>query len=60
MAEHMKNYLGAMLYTDPVGEDRKVLPSPDELKHTIMVKAKKLPPGMPTLAKNHRWIVGRL
>ena len=56
----MKNYLGAMLYTDPVGEDRKVLPSPDELKHKIMVKAKKLPPGMPTLAKNHRWIVGRL
>jgi len=45
IAEHMKSYLGPMLYTDPVGEDRTALPSPEELKHKILIKAKKLPPG---------------
>jgi hypothetical protein len=45
MAEHMKTYLGSMLFADPVGEERITLPSPEELKHKILVKAKKLPPG---------------
>jgi hypothetical protein len=46
MAEHMQTFLGSMLYTDPIGEDIKALPSPEELKRKILVKAKKLPPGI--------------
>jgi hypothetical protein len=42
----MQTFLGSMLYTDPIGEDIKALPSPEELKRKILVKAKKLPPGI--------------
>ncbi len=38
MAEHMKTYLGSMLYTDPVEDHRTALPSPEELKQKILVK----------------------
>jgi Phosphatidylinositol-specific phospholipase C, X domain len=45
MAEHMKAFLGNMLYAEPVGEESALLPSPEDLKRKILVKAKKLPPG---------------
>jgi hypothetical protein len=37
MADHMKTYLGSMLYTDPVEDHRTALPSPEELKQKILV-----------------------
>ena len=41
----MKHFLGDLLFVDPVGEDQDFLPSPEDLKKKILVKAKKLPPG---------------
>ena len=55
MAEHMKHFLGDMLYVDPVVEDQPLLPSPEELKRKILVKAKKLPPGTGLLLLS--WVV---
>ena len=34
-----------MLYTDPVDAEAQTLPSPEELRRKILVKAKRLPPG---------------
>ena len=41
MADHMKTYLGSMLYTDPIEDHRTALPSPEELKLKILVKNNK-------------------
>ncbi|XP_033025446.1 1-phosphatidylinositol 4,5-bisphosphate phosphodiesterase delta-3 [Lacerta agilis] len=44
MARHMKAILGNMLVTQPLdGDTPKQLPSPEQLKWKILVKAKKLP-----------------
>ncbi|XP_043923491.1 1-phosphatidylinositol 4,5-bisphosphate phosphodiesterase delta-1 isoform X2 [Protopterus annectens] len=40
LAKHLKNTLGSMLLTAPVNEDITELPSPEELKGKILVKAK--------------------
>ena len=45
MARHLKEILGEKLYTDPPNEDRDAMPSPEELKGKILIKAKRLPPG---------------
>ena len=45
MAHYLETILGDMLYTDPVDENLKALPSPEDLKGKILIKAKKLPPG---------------
>ncbi|XP_023329052.1 1-phosphatidylinositol 4,5-bisphosphate phosphodiesterase zeta-1 [Eurytemora carolleeae] len=42
MANLMKEILGDMLYTDPVDKNRTMLPSPEDLKFKILVKAKKI------------------
>jgi len=42
MAEHMTNILGDMLYTQPVDTTKDKLPSPEELKNKILLKAKKI------------------
>ena len=44
MAFHMLNILGDLLYVAPVNSSRTVLPSPNELKRKILVKAKKIQP----------------
>ncbi|XP_059489127.1 1-phosphatidylinositol 4,5-bisphosphate phosphodiesterase delta-4-like isoform X2 [Neocloeon triangulifer] len=41
MAHHLASILGDMLYLEPV-DDLVQLPSPEELKHKVIVKAKKL------------------
>ena len=42
MAEHFKTILGELLYTEPVDQSLSELPSPESLKHKILIKAKKL------------------
>jgi len=42
MAEHFKAILGQLLYTAPVDPSRSELPSPEELRMKILVKAKKI------------------
>jgi hypothetical protein len=42
MAEHMINILGDMLYTQPVDKTEDKLPSPEQLKNKILLKAKKI------------------
>ena len=42
MAEHMTNILGGMLYTEPVDITTDKLPSPEQLKYKILLKAKKI------------------
>jgi len=42
MAEHFKTILGDLLFKEPVDQNRSVLPSPEELKHKILIKAKKI------------------
>ena len=42
MAEHFKTILGGLLYTEPVDQSLFQLPSPESLKHKILIKAKKL------------------
>jgi len=42
MAEHFKAILGQLLYTAPVDTSRSELPSPEELRMKILVKAKKI------------------
>jgi len=42
MAEHMTSILGDMLYTEPVDTSKDKLPSPEDLKYKILLKAKKL------------------
>jgi hypothetical protein len=44
MAFHLLNILGDLLYVAPVNTSRTVLPSPNELKRKILVKAKKIQP----------------
>ena len=45
MAHHLETILGDMLYKEPVDENLTQLPSPEDLKGKILIKAKKLPPG---------------
>ena len=45
MADYMRDFLGDSLYTSPPDESKSALPSPEELKNKILVKAKRLPPG---------------
>jgi len=45
MADHMKEILGDLLYTEPPNDEAKEMPSPEFLKGKILVKAKRLPPG---------------
>ena len=45
MANHLETILGDMLYKEPVDESLTALPSPEELKKKVLIKAKKLPPG---------------
>ena len=42
MADYLINILGDMLYTGNVEETKTELPSPEELKNKILVKAKKV------------------
>merc|ERR1740137_41345 len=42
MAEHMTNILGDMLYIQPVDKTQDQLPSPEQLKNKILLKAKKI------------------
>lgn len=42
MADYLVNILGDMLYTELVDETKTKLPSPEELKNKILVKAKKV------------------
>jgi len=44
MADHLKS-LGDLLFADKVDLDRDHLPSPEDLKRKVLIKAKKLPPG---------------
>ncbi|CAB4063787.1 PLCD [Lepeophtheirus salmonis] len=44
MADYMTTILGDMLYTLPPDEKKDNLPSPEALKHKILIKAKRLPP----------------
>jgi len=46
MAHHLETILGDMLYKEPVDENLTQLPSPEDLKGKILIKAKKLPPGL--------------
>ena len=41
MADHLVDILGEILFTDEVNESRNALPSPEELKFKVLVKAKK-------------------
>ena len=41
MADHLVDILGEILFTDEVNESRNTLPSPEELKFKVLVKAKK-------------------
>ena len=45
MANHLVNILGDMLYKDTVDENKQELPSPEDLRGKVLIKAKKLPPG---------------
>ena len=45
MATYLEKILGDMLYTEPVDENLNALPSPEDLKRKVLIKAKKLPPG---------------
>ena len=42
MAEHFKTILGELLYNEPVDQSLSQLPSPESLKHKILIKAKKI------------------
>ena len=52
MAHHLETILGDMLYKEPVDENLTQLPSPEDLKGKILIKAKKLPPGEACLIIN--------
>ena len=43
MAEHLTSILGDLLYTEPIKEDEKHMPSPMSLRGKVLVKAKRLP-----------------
>ena len=43
MAEHLRDVFKDKLLLEPLPEDSTVLPSPDQLKGRVIVKAKKLP-----------------
>ena len=45
MASHLEEILGDMLYQEQVDENLQTLPSPEDLKGKVLIKAKKLPPG---------------
>jgi len=45
MAEQMVNILGDLLYTQPVDKSNDQLPSPEQLKNKILLKAKKINKG---------------
>ena len=45
MAMYLQEILGDMLYQEPVDEALGKLPSPEDLKGKVLIKAKKLPPG---------------
>ena len=45
MASYLVEILGDMLYQENVGENLEALPSPEDLKGKVLIKAKKLPPG---------------
>jgi len=45
MAELMVNILGDMLYCEPVDKTQEQLPSPQQLKNKILLKAKKIKKG---------------
>ena len=44
MADHLVSILGDLLYTKPIQEEEKYMPSPMSLRGKIIVKAKRLPP----------------
>ncbi|KAK5855995.1 hypothetical protein PBY51_007623 [Eleginops maclovinus] len=53
MAKHLRKILGSKLLTKPLSADPpKDLPSPEELRGRILVKAKKLIPHLGQLGKN--------
>ncbi|KAM7373015.1 hypothetical protein PAMP_007901 [Pampus punctatissimus] len=45
MVQHLMRILGEMLYTDPADEEESYLPSPEALRHRILLKGKKSGPG---------------
>ncbi|XP_077867839.1 1-phosphatidylinositol 4,5-bisphosphate phosphodiesterase eta-2-like [Saccoglossus kowalevskii] len=46
MASYMKEIFGDHLNIDPPDRHARYLPSPEQLKYKILIKAKKLPPGL--------------
>ena len=42
MAEHFKTILGDLLFMEPVDQTRSSLQYPEDLKHKILIKAKKI------------------
>jgi hypothetical protein len=42
MAEHLTNILGDLIFSDKVDRSRNQLPSPEELKRRILIKAKRI------------------
>jgi len=44
MALHLKNILGSSLYVGEPDQSADKLPSPEDLTHKILIKAKRLPP----------------
>lgn len=46
MVRHLKDILGEMLYLRPIPADECNLPSPEELKGYILIKAKKIADGL--------------
>ena len=43
MADILVNILGELLYTNPISQEEEELPSPEQLRRKILIKAKKLP-----------------
>ncbi|KAM9838901.1 inactive phospholipase C-like protein 2 [Aulostomus maculatus] len=46
MIQHLVRILGEKLFTDPPNERELYLPSPHDLRHRILLKGKKLGPGL--------------
>jgi len=42
MAKHMREVLGDLLFTSPVDKEKNSLPSPEDLRNKILIKAKKI------------------
>ena len=46
MADILVNILGDLLYSEPIKQEEEELPSPEQLKRKILIKAKRLPAGV--------------